>query len=536
MTARTLRTLRTGLAATAAAATLLTAAACSTPGEESGGEGGGGQDALVIGIATEPETLSPLLGYGKDGNSKIFDGLLRHDETMELQPALATGLPDVSDDGLTYTYSLREGVEFSDGTPFTAQDVVFTYETILDEGTNNPSRDDLDAVESVRADGDHTVVFTLAYPYAPFADRTVLPIASARAAGGQDVNTGPYNTEPIGTGPYVLTGWTRGERLSFEANPDYWGGEPEVTRLTMAVIPDDDVRATRLRSGDLDGAVLPPNLAGTFAEEDGLTTLTAESADFRAVTLPSDHPVTGDRDIRRALDMAVNRELMVDSILEGAGQAAYGPLPTSSPWFAEGTERPYDPEAARSLLDEAGWVPGDDGIRVKDGRRAAFTLWYPSGDRLRQEHALAYASDAKEIGIDATVESGSWEVIDGRLAEDAVLSGGGNPADPDFDLYGLLNSELAGDGWNNMGHYRDAEVDEQLDIARRSGDRAEREAAYDTVQRELADDPGYTFLTHIDHVYVMADHWDGVTTQIEPHDHGLGHGPWWNVEDWRVRS
>ncbi|MDT0347124.1 ABC transporter substrate-binding protein [Streptomyces litchfieldiae] len=532
MTART----RTGIAATAVAAALLAATACSAPGDEGGGDGGGGgQDELVVGIANEPETLSPLLGYGRDGNSKIFDGLLRHDENMELQPALATALPGISDDGLTYTYTLREGVEFSDGTPFTARDVVFTYETILDDGTNNPNKDDLNAIESVRAEGDHTVVFTLAYPYAPFADRTVLPIASADAAGGQDVNTGAYNTEPVGTGPYVVTGWTRGERLTFEANPGYWGGEPEVRRLTMAVIPDDDVRATRLRSGDLDAAVLPPNLANTFEGEEGMVTHTAESADFRAVTLPSDNPVTGDRDIRRALDLAVNRELMVDSILEGAGHAAYGPLPTASPWFAEGTERPYDPEAARVLLDEAGWTPGDDGIRVRDGQRAEFTLWYPAGDRLRQEHALAYASDAKEIGIDATVESGSWEVIEGRLAEDAVLSGGGNPADPDFDLYGLLNSELAGDGWNNMGHYDNPAVDEQLEIGRRSGDRAEREAAYDAVQRELAEDPGYTFLTHIDHVYVMADHWDGVTTQFEPHDHGLGHGPWWNVEAWRIR-
>ncbi|WP_059008888.1 ABC transporter substrate-binding protein [Streptomyces specialis] len=534
MTARITARTWTGIAATAVTAALLTATACSAPGEEGGGDGG--YDELVVGIANEPETLSPLLGYGKDGNSKIFDGLLRHDEDLELQPALATALPEISDDGLTYTYALREGVEFSDGTPFTARDVVFTYETILDEDTNNPAKDDLAAVESVRAEGDHTVVFTLAYPYAPFAERTVLPIASADAAGGQDVNTGPYNTEPIGTGPYVVTGWTRGERLTFEANPGYWGGEPEVRRLTMAVIPDDDVRATRLRSGDLDAAVLPPNLANSFAGEEGLVTHTAESADFRAVTLPTGHPVTGDQDIRLALDLAVDRELMVDSILEGAGHAAYGPVPTASPWFAEGTERPHDPDAARALLDEAGWVTGEDGVRVKDGRRAEFTLWYPAGDRLRQEHALAYASDARDIGIDATVESGSWEVIEGRLAQDAVLSGGGNPADPDFDLYGLLHSELAGDGWNNMGHYDNPAVDEQLETGRRSGDPAEREAAYEAVQRELAEDPGYTFLTHIDHVYVMADHWDGVTTQIEPHDHGLGHGPWWNVEDWRIRS
>ncbi|GAA3851719.1 ABC transporter substrate-binding protein [Streptomyces sedi] len=528
------RRVRDGAVAGTVAA-LAAVAGCSAPGDDGGGDtADGGRDSVVVGIANEPETLSPLLGYGKDGNSKIFDGLLRRDEALELQPALAAELPEVGEDGLTYRFPLRDDVTFSDGEPFTSADVVFTYETVLDEGTNNAARGELDAIESVEAEGDHEVVFTLKYPYAAFAERTVLPIAARHIAGEQDVNTGPYNTEPVGTGPYTLTDWSPGERISLTANPDYWGGAPEVERVTMAVIPDDDVRATRLRSGDLDAAVLPPNLAEGFADEDGMTTVTAESADFRAVTLPTDNPVTGDTAIRRALDLAVDRELMVDSILLGAGHPAYSAIPTASPWFAEGTERDHDPEEAGRLLDEAGWTL-DGEVREREGQRAAFTLWYPAGDRLRQEHALAYASDAKEIGVDITVESGSWEVIDGRLAEDAVLAGGGEPTDPDFELYNLLYSELAGNGYNNMAHYRNDAVDEALDAGRRGAERAEREAAYETVQHELREDPGYTFLTHVDHVYVMADAWDGVTTQVEPHDHGLGHGPWWNVEDWRVR-
>ncbi|MCX2968427.1 MULTISPECIES: ABC transporter substrate-binding protein [Streptomyces] len=525
MTARRIRTV-----AAAAVAALVGAAGCSAPAD---GGSGSEDTSYVVGIANEPDTLSPLLGYGKDGNSKIFDGLLRHDTDLDLQPALATELPEVGEDGLTYTYTLREGVTFSDGKPFTADDVVFTYETILDEGTNNPARGELDALESVRAEDDHTVVFRLKYPYAAFAERTVLPIASRAVAGEQDVNTGAYNTEPVGTGPYVLTSWSRGEKLSFRANPDYWGGAPEVEKLTMAVIGDDDVRATRLRSGDLDAAVLPPNLAKTFEDEDGKTVVSAASADFRGVTLPTGHEVTGDRAVRRALDIAVNRQAMVDNILDGAGQAAYGPVPTGSPWFAEGTERKHDPDVAREILDDAGWKPGSDGTRAKDGLKAAFTLWYPAGDRLRQEHALAFAGDAKEIGIDVTVESGTWEVIEPAMKRDAVLAGGGNPADPDFDLYTLLHSELAGDGFHNMARYDNPAVDEKLREGRESGDHDTRKAAYDAVQRELQQNPGYVFLTHIDHVYVMSDGWTNVTTQVEPHDHGLGAGPWWNIEDWQ---
>ncbi|WP_217195916.1 ABC transporter substrate-binding protein [Streptomyces buecherae] len=530
MTARTIRTLT---AATTAGVLAVGAAACSTPDN---GKSGGPKDAAVVGIAYEPDTLSPLLGYGKDGNSKIFDGLLTHDAKMRLKPALAARLPQVSGDGLTYTYTLRDGVRFSDGEPFDADDVVFTYRTILDKKTNNASKTELDAIKSVEKKGDKTVVFRLKYPYAPFAERTVLPIAPEHVASKQDVNTGSLTTKPIGTGPYVLSSWSKGEKLVFRANPTYWGGVPKVKKFTMAIIKDDDVRATRLRSGDLDGAILPPNLAATFKSDDDLRTLTARTYDYRTVTLPSDNPVAGDRAVRRALDVAVDRKAMVDGILDGAGKEAYGPVPTDSEWFTKGTERRHDLAAAQRILDEAGWKPGKGGVRAKNGKRASFTLWYLSGDKLRQDHALAYASDAKKAGIEIKVQSGTWEVIEPRMKRDAVLAGGGSPADPDFDQYTLLNSALAGDGFNNMAFYDNPDVDKALAEGRRSGDKAKRKAAYDTIQRELVDDPGYTFLTHIDHLYVLADRWQSLTTQVEPHDHGLASGPWWNVEKWRPKK
>ncbi|MER6216717.1 ABC transporter substrate-binding protein [Streptomyces sp. NPDC001674] len=527
MTARNVR----GAAGAALATALITGVtACSHPPAPAAA------DSAVVGIATEPETLSPLLGYGKDGNSKIFDGLLTHDADMKLKPALAEALPEVSADGCTYTYTLRRGVKFSDGEPFSARDVEFTYRTILDPRTNNASRTELDALQSVTAQGADRVVFTLKYPYAPFAERTVLPIAPEHVAGSQDVNSGEFTTRPVGTGPYVLTGWSKGEKLSFKANPGYWGGEPAVKHFTMAVIKDDDVRATRLRSGELDAAILPPDLARGFARDGARRTYAARTFDYRDVTLPTQHPVTGDGAVRRALDLAVDRKAMVEALLDGAGKPAYGPVPTDSPWFAPGTERPHDLDGARRILDEAGWKTGPDGIRVKGGVRAAFPLWYLSGDKIRQDHALAFASDAKKAGIEVKTEAGTWEVIEPRMRTDAVLAGGGSPADPDFDQYQLLTSSLAGDGFNNMARYANPAVDRAVAEGRTSGDPAVRKAAYDTVQRELAKDPGYVFLTHIDHLYVVSDRWDGLSTQVEPHDHGLGSGPWWNVESWKPKQ
>ncbi|MBV7697876.1 ABC transporter substrate-binding protein [Streptomyces sp. TRM70350] len=520
--------------AAVAAAVVAGVAACSAPSE--GGSGGSSADSVVIGVASEPDTLSPLLGYGKDGNSKIFDGLLARDADLKLKPALAKSLPEVADDGLTYTYTLREGVKFSDGEPLTAADVVFTYRTVLDEKTNNTSRSELDAVKDVRASGDDKVVFRLKYPYAPFAGRTVLPVVPEHIAGKQDPNTGSFNTQPVGTGPYVLSAWSKGEKLTFKANPHYWGGAPKVTTFTMAVIADDNVRATRLRSGDLDGAVLPPNLAATFKNDEGMKSYEARSYDFRAVTLPTAGKVTGDRAIRQALDAAVDRKAMVDKILDGAGTPAYGPLPVDDPSFAKGIEREPDVGKATRILDEAGWKTGEDGIRAKDGQRATFTLLYPSGDKVRQDHALAYASDAKKAGIDVRVESATWEVIEPRMKDDAVLAGFGSTGDPDFGLYTLLHSSLAGDGFNNMARYDNPAVDQALDTGRRTQEPDKRKAAYDRLQRELVKDPGYTFLTHINHLYVLADRWEGLTTQLEPHEHGFASGPWWNIEDWQPKK
>ncbi|MEU3822616.1 ABC transporter substrate-binding protein [Streptomyces sp. NPDC030392] len=536
MTARTVRPIRGTAAAALATALALTAAACSNPDGSGSGGGSAARDSVVVGIAYEPDTLSPLLGYGKDGNSKVFDGLLAFDADMRLKPALAAALPTVSADGLTYTYKLRKGVTFSDGRPFGAKDVVFTYRTILDKRTNNPSKTELDALKDVKAVGDDTVVFTLKYPYAAFAQRTVLAIAPQHVAARQDVNSGPFTTKPIGTGPYVLTGWSKGEKLTFKANPRYWGGEPKVKKLTMAIVKDDDVRATRLRSGDLDGAILPPNLAKGFKNDPGRKTYAATTYDYRTVTLPTHNKVTGDIAVRRALDLAVDRQAMVDKILEGAGKPAYGPVPTGSEWFAKGTERRHDLAAAKKILDDAGWKPGPDGVRVKNGVRASFPLWYVSGDKLRQDHALAYASDAKKAGIEITTQAGTWEVIEPRMKHDAVLAGGGSPGDPDFDQYLLLKSTLAGDGFNNMAWYTNPAVDKALEDGRKTDDKAARKAAYDTVQRELVKNPGYTFLTHIDHLYVVSDRWDGLSTQVEPHDHGLAAGPWWNVEDWTPKG
>lgn len=497
---------------------------------------GQARDAIVLGAASEPDTLNPVLGYAVDGGSKIFDGLVTFDEQLRVVPALAARLPQVSADGLTLTYTLRTGVTFHDGTPLTADDVVFTYRALLDPKTNTTLRSAYDALAEVVATDARTVAFRLKYPYAPFVKRTTLGILPARLLSGVDINTAPVNREPVGTGPYRLQSWTS-ERMVLVANDAYWGGAPAVKRVTIAFIADDNVRAARLRAGELDGAELPAKIADRFAGTAGYRRHDVPSADYRIVNLPMAHPVTGDRAIRQALDHAVDRQAIVDAVLGGQGQPGFGLIsPAATEWYEPSPNRSPGADRARAgqVLDQAGWRPGRDGIRAKDGRRAAFTLMYAASDTLRKDLATAVASDARKVGIDVTLTGLDWSAIRPRLGTDAVIYGGGTPYDPDYELYDMLHSTVAGKGWANPGRYQNSTVDSLLDQARRTGDHARRVSLYRQAQTAAAADAPNIGLVFIHHVYLLRDAWAGVTPRTEAHEHFLN-GLYWNLEDWTPR-
>ncbi len=528
--------------ATVAPVAMVALAACSTavPGSRSEDEGttAAGAEAVSIAVPTEPETLNPVLGYARYGNAKIFDGLVELGADLEPVPGLATALPEVSDDGLTYTFALREGVRFHDGHELDAADVAFTYRAALDPELASPTTSDLAAIESVQTPDTRTVVFHLKYPYAPFVSRATLGIVPEHLLTGEDLASTEFNQQPVGTGPYQVDQWRQGERLVLTANEEYWGEVPAVRRAVFVFIADDAARAARLAGGDVDGTVLPPTLLPRFEGEDRWTTMTNPSADFRAIMMPSDpdeNPVTADRAIRQALSFAADREQIVAGILAGNGKPAYSPIAPEQPAYNDVVEVPHDVERARSVLEEAGWVTGEGGVRVKDGQRAEFTLLYPAGDTLRQQIALAFEADAERIGVGITVDSGSWEAIEPRMRQDAVVFGTGTPYDPDFSTYGLFHSSLAYQGFQNPGGYANAEVDALLEQARRVRDADRRHELYGQLQAELAADQPWVFLTFLDHTYVIRDAWEGFVQTTEPHEHGFNGGPWWNLQDWTVR-
>ncbi|WP_223199048.1 ABC transporter substrate-binding protein [Solihabitans fulvus] len=509
------------------------ATACTTTATPAA-DGGKDGTSMVLAAAQEPSTLNPLLGYGEQGASKIYDGLVEHQADRSLRPLLAAELPEPSADGKSWTVKLRGNVKFSDGSPFGAEDVVATYRALLDPAFASPLRDSFGMLASVDQVDATTVRFTLAYPYAPFPDKLVLGIAPRAALAKPAPLAGnELGTKPVGTGPYKLADWHKGEQLVLQANDSYFDGAPKIKKITVIFAGADSARAQRMQAGEFDGTMLPPTLAKNFDKATGMRVISQRSAEYQTVELPTKNAVTGDKAVRLALNYAVNRQSMVDGALAGHGSPAYTPIPEAMPEFFEPTAKfRYDKAEAARLLDQGGWALGQDGVRARGGVPARFTLMYPVDDTVRQGLATSFVADAKAVGIDVQLAGLAWPAIKPRLADDALLLAGGTPFDPDLTAYELLHSSFAGKGFANPGSYADPQVDAALDAGRRTTDPAQRAAAYKQAQRAYVADPGMVFLAFPDHTSVVRDNWTGYQDVVDPHTHGLTWGPWWNVQKW----
>lgn len=362
-------------------------------------------------------------------------------------PDLAAALPEVSSDGLTVTVPLRDDVTFHDGEPFTADDVVFTYESIIDPEVASPLAGIMDSLERVEALDEQTARFNLNRPDPAIFDKLQIGIVPEHLLSGEeDLETASFNSEPVGTGPYTFEEWTSGSRISLSANPDYFDGAPNIGRVVFTFVEDENSRAALLEDGSVDGIGLIPSLASRFEDSDEFQLFEVPSADARVIILPNENPALEDPEVRRALSLAIDREAMVDGVLYGYGEPAYGPIMPGHWAYDPAAEVPYDPEEASRLLEEAGWSDTDgDGTLDRDGQPLSFTLLYPADDSVREGVALATSSDLADIGVEATVEGQGFEAIEPRAAQDPNVFGYGIPYDPDLELYRLFDSSFADD-------------------------------------------------------------------------------------------
>jgi peptide/nickel transport system substrate-binding protein len=486
--------------------------------------------AMVLAEPVEPASLDPLAGYAPNGAAKIFDGLYEYQADGTLRPNLATDLPKPSSNGKSWTVPLRTGVKFSDGTPFAAIDVLDTYRALIDPVYKSPLRSSYAMLTGVDEVDAHTVRFDLAYPYAPFPDKLVLGIlpTSALSTAGP-VGELPADTHPIGTGPYTLVSWTKGSDLVLAANPLYpqvLGGPPKVKKVTVRFVPSDKDRVTALRAGKLDGAAVAPSQAATFTRAKGFGVLTDHSADLRAIRLPVNGPVTGDPDVRLALNEAVDRQALLTA-LGGAGSPASTPVPPVLPEFLEPTATfTQDQAEARTKLLAGGWIANTDGGRSKHGVPAAFTLDYPTGDSVDETLVTAFVAAAKAIGIAVTPAAVTPSELSAKAATDATLISTGNPFDPDLDLFPLSSTALAGSS---------SAATAALQAGHTTLDPGQRAVSYRLFQRAYVAAPTMVCLVFVDHTYVMRNNWNGYTPVTDSAAQGVTWGPWWNLGQWVPR-
>ncbi len=535
---------RRGLLTCAAVGSCAALAGCGGTTGENGGSASvkavddAHQVVVVMNATSEPAAgFDPLMSWGCGEHVHeplIQSTLITTDEDLNIVGDLATDYL-CSADGLVWTFTIRDDVVFSDGEPLTASDVAFTVNGVIQ---NPASSADLSMVDSAVAVSDTVVELHLNKPYnALLYTLAVLGIVPEHAYDDA------YGEHPIGSGRYMLEQWDRGQQVILRANPSYYGDVPTIERVTI-VFMDEDAALAAVQAGDVD-------IAYTFATHseqafDGYELVAYETVDSRGLSLPSipagatkvlegdmayeaGNDVTCDVAVRRAINCGIDRQRVIEHVLNGYGKVAYS-VGDGMPWSSEDMKGAYDIDKAERLLDEVGWELGPDGVREREGVRASFELWYSSDDSVRQAIAHEVSNQLAEIGLEAQVHGGSWdELYQVQFAQPILWGWGSNSP---VEVYELHYST----GWGNYSCYESDVTDDYLDAALAQ---SEVEASYAYWQKAMWDGTEgvapqgaatWAWIANVDHLYFKRAGLD--VAHQKPHPHGHGWSLVNNVDRW----
>ncbi len=501
------------------------------------GDDASSQVIVSMTVSSEPAAgFDPLCSWGCGEHVHeplIQSTLITTDANLAFQNDLALSY-ECSEDGMTWTFVIRDDVRFTDGEPLTASDVAFTINGIV---SSEASEADLSMVREAVALDDTTVEIHMAKPFnALLYTLAVIGIVPEHAYGED------YGAHPVGSGRYVLEQWDRGQQAILRANPDYYGEAPLMERVVV-VFMEEDASLAAAQSGQVDVAYTAASLAASVPA--GYDLLNCASVDSRGISLPVAEPggvkevagvsyptgnaVTSDVAVRRALNYGIDRQALVDAVLYGYGAVAYS-VSDGTPWASDDMRCAYDFDAACALLDEAGWTPGADGVREKDGQRAAFDLWYPSSDSVRQAMAAEFSNQAQKLGIKVSLRSGSWDEVYARQYADPVVWGWGNNSP--IEVYNLNYSQGVGNyaGYENAA--TDAHFDEALAQPRVEDSYEHWKLAQWDGSAGFAPQGAATWvwIANIDHLYFCRSGLD--VADQKPHPHGHGWSLVNNVDRW----
>ena len=494
------------------------------------------KDSVIVamGHSSEPEAgFDPAYGWG--AGEHVHEPLIQSTLTvtttdLEIAYDLATDM-QVSDDGMVWTVTIRDDVKFTDGESLTASDVAFTYNTVKATSSVN----DFTMLKEAVAVDDTTVEFHMEKEYSIWPYTMAIVGIVPEHAYGPD-----YGSNPIGSGRYIMKQWDKGQQIIFEANPDYYGEEVKMKKVTV-VFMDEDAAFAASKAGQVDLAYT----AASYSEQTiaGYELLAFASVDNRGFNLPATsastnangvavgNDFTSDVNVRRAINIGIDREQMIENVMYGYGTAAYS-VCDGMPWYNEEAEVEYDFDGAVALLEEAGWKVGADGIREKDGVRAAFTLMYPASDSVRQMMAADTANQLKTLGIEVQIEGVGWDVAYDRALSEPLMWGWG--AHTPMELYNMYHTVEG--GMAEYSPYANEMVDKYMDEALAADS---LEEAYELWKKAQWDgetgitqegDIPWIWLANIDHLYWSRENLNVAEQKLHPHGHG------WsvvnNVDQW----
>ena len=495
------------------------------------------QVIVAMNMNSEPAAgFDPFVSWGCGEHVHeplIQSTLITTDADLEFVNDLATEYY-CADDGMTWYFTIREDAKFTDGEPLSASDVAFTINGIIE---SEAAEADLSMVEKAVATDDTHVEITMAKPYNALLYTLAVVGIVPEHAHGED-----YGANPIGSGRYMLEQWDRGQQVILKANPDYYGEAPKMERVVV-VFMEEDAALAAVRAGQVDIAYTSATYSDQTSE--GYELFACETVDSRGISLPSvaagqtkadganEYPagndVTCDLAVRRAINYGVDRQAMIDNVLNGYGTPAYS-VCDSSPWGSPDMKVETDVEAAKKLLDEAGWALGEDGIRSKDGVRAAFDMYYASDDSVRQALAAEFADQMKELGIEVSIKGASWDDIYPHEFSTPILWGWGSNAPT--ELYELTYSQ----GWGNYACYDNAEIDSYLEEALavpyiEDSYELFQKAQWDGTQGVAPQGAAtWVWLANVDHLYFKRTGLE--VAEQKPHPHGHGWSLVNNVDRW----
>ena len=498
----------------------------------------------------EPDSLSTLLStqiVTVDLSYLMFSYFFDVDDHQNFVPEIATEVPTLANGGIsadfkTITYHMRQGVKWQDGVPLTSKDIVFTYRAIMNPKNNVQVRTGYDQIASVEAKGDYTVVVHMKSVFSPIVAYfmgvqggfSILP--EHLLAQYSDLNHVAWNSAPIGSGPFKFKEWLHGDHITVEANPLYWRGPPHLKQITFHVVSDTNTIVTELQTHEIDAwfRADPAKYGQLKSLSDYMVYVSAENV-FGHVDFNVKDPILSDVNVRRAVESAIDRA----RIAADATSGVFVPTDTDQSVFSWANDHhapffPYNPKKAVALLDEAGWTPGPDGIRVRNGKRLSLQLSYIGGQSIAAKLGALIQQEAKAVGIEISQKTYPAPTFFGSAQAGGILNGGKyqlayygwvSGVDPDnSSLYRCNQFPPAGQNslfWCDQA-LEQAEIDTlgTMDQERRKRD-------YQIISRELGEQAPTVFMFSERRV-------DVVPKQFQNFKPSPAESAFWNAWEWSL--